>query len=45
MVLPIMGKSIETSGPKDTLLNMTVLPVILLVAFVILNVIVRKKKV
>jgi MFS family permease len=44
MVLPIMGKSIETSGPKDTLLNMTVLPIILVVAFVILNVIVKKKK-
>ena len=44
MVLPIMGKSIETSGPQATLLNMTVLPVILVVAFVILNVIVRKKK-
>lgn len=44
MVLPIMGKSIETSGPQATLLNMTVLPIILVVAFVILNVIVRKKK-
>ena len=44
MVLPIMGKSIETSGPQATLLNMTVLPVILVVEFVILNVIVRKKK-
>lgn len=44
MVLPIMGKSIETSGPQATLLNMTVLPVILVVAFVILNVIIRKKK-
>ncbi len=44
MVLPIMGKSIETSGPQATLLNMTVLPVILVVAFVILNLIVRKKK-
>jgi MFS family permease len=44
MVLPIMGKSIETSGPQATLLNMTVLPIILVVAFIILNVIVRKKK-
>ena len=44
MVLPIMGKSIETSGPQATLLNMTVLPIILVVLFVILNVIVRKKK-
>ncbi len=44
MVLPIMGKSIETSGPQATLLNMTVLPIILVVAFVILNIIVRTKK-
>lgn len=44
MVLPIMGKSIETSGPQATLFNMMWLPVILVVAFVILNLIVRKKK-
>ena len=44
MVLPIMGKSIETSGPQATLFNMMWLPVILVVAFVILNLIVRKKE-
>ena len=44
MVLPIMGKSIETSGPQATLLNMTVLPSILVVAFIILNVIVAKNR-
>jgi MFS family permease len=44
MVLPIMGKSIETSGPQATLLNMTVLPIILVVLFIILNIIVRKHK-
>ena len=44
MVLPIMGKSIETSGPQATLLNMTVLPGILVVAFIILNILTRKKK-
>jgi len=35
MVLPIMGKSIETAGPQMTLRNMTVLPVILIVLFII----------
>ena len=45
MVLPIMGKSIETSGPQATLLNMTVLPIILVVAFIILNVIIARRKV
>jgi len=34
MVLPIMGKSIETSGPQITLRNMSVLPIILIVAFI-----------
>lgn len=44
MVLPIMGKSIETSGPAITLRNMMVLPIILVVAFIILYVLINKKK-
>ena len=44
MVLPIMGKSIETSGPATTLRNMMVLPIILVVAFIILYVLINKKK-
>lgn len=44
MVLPIMGRSIETSGPAITLRNMMVLPIILIVAFVILYVLINKKK-
>jgi MFS family permease len=44
MILPIMGKSIETSGPEITLRNMAVLPVILIVAFIVLIFIVRNKK-
>ena len=44
MVLPIMGESIETAGAALTLRNMAVLPVILVVAFIFLNIIVRKQK-
>ena len=44
MVLPIMGRSIETSGPAITLRNMMVLPIILVVAFIILYVLINKKK-
>jgi MFS family permease len=44
MVLPIMGKSIETAGPQITLRNMTVLPIILVVMFIILNIIIVKRK-
>ncbi len=44
MVLPIMGKSIETSGPQTTLRNMAVLPVILIVVFIVLMLIVKNKK-
>ncbi|MCG8306081.1 MAG: MFS transporter [Cytophagales bacterium] len=44
MVLPIMGKSIETAGAQITLRNMSVLPLILIVAFIILYIIVRKGK-
>lgn len=43
MVLPIMGKSIETSGPQITLRNMSVLPVILIFAFIALSIIIRTK--
>lgn len=45
MVLPIMGKSIETAGPQITLRNMSVLPLILVVAFIILTVIINRRKV
>ncbi len=44
MILPIMGKSIETSGPQITLRNMAVLPVILIAAFIILYIIIKNKK-
>jgi hypothetical protein len=43
MVLPLMGRSIDTEGPQATLRYMTVLPIILVVAFVFLNVYIRKK--
>lgn len=42
MVLPIMGKSIETSGPQTTLLNMSVLPIILVFAFIVLYITVKR---
>ena len=45
MVLPIMGKSIETAGPQITLRNMAVLPIILIVVFVALMIIIKNKKV
>ncbi|MCY1722895.1 MFS transporter [Prolixibacteraceae bacterium Z1-6] len=44
MVLPIMGKSIETAGPQITLRNMSILPIILVFAFTILYMLVKKKK-
>ena len=43
MVLPIMGKSIETAGPQITLRNMSVLPIILIVAFAGLYIIINAK--
>ena len=43
MVLPIMGKSIETSGPQITLRNMSVLPSILIVLFIILYVVIKRR--
>lgn len=44
MVLPIMGKSIETAGAQITLRNMSVLPAILIIAFIILTVIIKRQK-
>lgn len=44
MVLPIMGKSIETAGPQITLRNMSVLPIILIVSFIVLYVLTKNKK-
>ncbi len=44
MVLPIMGKSIEIAGPQATLRNMSILPVILIVAFIVLTVMIKNKK-
>jgi hypothetical protein len=44
MVLPIMGKSIDTAGPQMTLRYMTILPAILVVLFIILNVYLKGKK-
>ncbi len=44
MVLPIMGKSIETAGPQITLRNMSVLPLILIVAFIALTIIIKNRK-
>jgi MFS family permease len=43
MVLPIMGKSIDTSGPQATLQYMSILPAILIGLFVIVNIIMRNK--
>jgi len=43
MVLPIMGKSIETAGPQITLRNMSILPVILIVAFIVLYFIIKAR--
>ena len=43
MVLPIMGRSIDTAGPSQTLRYMTILPLILIAVFIFLNIISRKK--
>jgi len=43
MVLPIMGKSIDSAGPQMTLRYMAILPAILIVLFIVLNVIIRRK--
>ncbi len=44
MVLPIMGRSIDTQGPQQTLRYVMILPGILIAAFLFLNVYVRGKK-
>jgi MFS family permease len=44
MVLPIMGRSIDTEGPQATLQYMTVLPIILVVIFIGLVLYMRGKK-
>jgi len=44
MVLPIMGRSIDTAGPQVTLRYMTVLPIILVVIFVGLVIYKRQRK-
>ena len=36
MVLPLMGESIDTAGPQATLRYMTILPLILVAAFIFL---------
>ena len=43
MILPIMGKSIESAGPETTLRNMAVLPAILIVCYIVLYVVIRKR--
>jgi len=44
MILPIMGKSIETAGPAITLRNLSVLPIILIIGFAVLLMMVKNKK-
>lgn len=43
MVLPIMGQSMDTSGPQMTLRYMTILPIILVICFIGLYLTMRKK--
>ena len=43
-VLPIMGHSIDTAGPQQTLRFMTVLPLILIVAFALLALYLRSRR-
>lgn len=44
MVLPIMGESIDTAGPQVTLRYMTVLPIILVVIFALINFYLRSRR-
>jgi MFS family permease len=44
MVLPIMGESIDTAGPRATLQYMAILPVILVVLFILLNLYLRTRQ-
>lgn len=43
MVLPIMGRSIDQAGPQATLAFMTILPVMLVILFVVVNFLVKGK--
>jgi MFS family permease len=43
MILPMMGESIDTEGPQATLRYVTILPLILVVAFIFLNFHIRRK--
>ena len=45
MILPIMGKSIETAGAATTLRNMSVLPAVLVVLFIILYIWIKNRKI
>lgn len=44
MVLPIMGRSIDQAGPQATLQFMTILPALLVIIFVVVNLLIRKKQ-
>lgn len=44
MVLTLMGKSIDASGPQTTLRNIATLPVILLLGYIVLTLMVRRNK-
>lgn len=44
MVLPIMGKSIQDAGAVETIKNMSILPIILVVLFIGLMMIVKNRK-
>jgi len=43
VILPIMGRSIDTAGPQTTLRYMAILPAILVAIFIFLNVYIRNK--
>lgn len=43
MVLPIMGRSIDNAGPQATLQYLTILPAILVVIFLVVNILVKKR--
>jgi hypothetical protein len=44
LVLPIMGKIIDTGGPQAALRFMTALPIVLVVAFIFLNIYMKGRK-
>jgi len=43
MVLPIMGRSIDNAGPQTTLQFMTLLPVILVVLFILVLILIKRR--